>query len=87
MEWTTILMGLVGLFGLYLVGIFIVKPLRLIIKVTVCLAIGAILLTIVNLISSNFGMHIPINPFTLLMAGVLQVPGVILLVLMEYVLF
>ncbi|MTI82070.1 MAG: pro-sigmaK processing inhibitor BofA [Firmicutes bacterium] len=86
MEWTTILLALVGLLGLYLVGIFIVKPLKLIFKLVVYLVVGAFLILFVNLISSQFGIHIPLNPFTLITAGVLQVPGVILLVLMEYML-
>ncbi len=87
MEWTTILLALAGLFVLYFLVMFFLKPLRLIIKLAVYLVIGALLLTLVNLISANFGLHIPLNPFTLLTAGVLQVPGVILLVLMEYMLF
>ncbi|MBM7855161.1 inhibitor of the pro-sigma K processing machinery [Desulfohalotomaculum tongense] len=87
MEWTTILLGLVGLCGLYLIGIFIVKPLKFIFKLVMYLVIGALLLIFFNLISSHFGIHIPLNPFTLITAGVLQVPGVILLLLMEYMLF
>ncbi|WP_031516377.1 pro-sigmaK processing inhibitor BofA family protein [Desulfofalx alkaliphila] len=86
MEWTTIVLGLVGLFGLYLVGIFFVRPLRLVFRALACLVVGALLLAITNVISANFGIYIPINIFTLLLAGVLQVPGVVLLVLMEYML-
>ena len=86
MEWTTVLIILVGLMGLYLVGIFIVKPLKLILKLVVWLIIGVFLLIVVNLITTHFGMQIPLNPFTIFTAGILQVPGVVLLVLMNYVL-
>ena len=86
MEWTTIVPAVLGLLGLYLLVMFFVKPLRLIFKLIIYLVIGALLLTFVNLISSNFGVHIPLNPFTLITAGVLQVPGVILLLLMAYIL-
>lgn len=82
MEWTTIIMALIGLLGLYLVGVFIAKPLRLIFRMTMYLVLGGLLITFVNLISNNFGVHIPLNPFTIVTAGVLQVPGLILLLLM-----
>ncbi|MBO8138217.1 MAG: pro-sigmaK processing inhibitor BofA family protein [Desulfotomaculum sp.] len=86
MEWTTIVFGLIGLLGLYLIGLFIIKPLKFIFKLVVYLIIGAVLLIFANLICSQFGIHLPLNPFTLVTAGVLQVPGVILLLLMEYLL-
>ncbi|MEG6617123.1 pro-sigmaK processing inhibitor BofA family protein [Peptococcaceae bacterium 1198_IL3148] len=86
LEWTTILLCFIGLFGLYLVGVFVVKPLRFIFKLAMYLVLGGVLITLVNIISANFGLHIALNPFTLVTAGVLQVPGLILLLLMAYML-
>ncbi|MCL0080802.1 pro-sigmaK processing inhibitor BofA family protein [Peptococcaceae bacterium] len=86
MEWTTITIVLVGLAGLYLIGVFIIKPLKLIFKLVVWVIIGILLLIVVNLMLSYFGIYIPLNPLTIFTAGILQVPGVILLVLMNYVL-
>lgn len=82
MEWTTIIMALIGLFGLYLVGVFIAKPLRFFFKMSMYLLVGVLLISFVNLIGNNFGIHIPLNPFTIVTAGLLQVPGLILLLLM-----
>jgi inhibitor of the pro-sigma K processing machinery len=86
LNWTTILLCLIGLFGLYLLGVFVVRPLRFIFRLAIYLVVGGVLITVVNLISTNFGLHIALNPFTLVIAGMLQVPGLMLLLLMAYIL-
>lgn len=84
MEWKTVLLSLLGLLGLYLFGTMFARPLVLIGKLGVSLVIGAVLLVLVNVFCGGLGIHIAINPVTLLTAGILQVPGVILLVLVNY---
>lgn len=79
-------MGILGLIGLYLVGTVFIKPLRFIVRVILYFLFGIFLLLLVNLICGQFGLHIAINPVTILTAGLLQVPGVILLVLAQYLL-
>ncbi|SHF11413.1 pro-sigmaK processing inhibitor BofA family protein [Desulforamulus putei] len=86
MEWKTIILSLLGLFGLYLFGTIFARPLVLIGKLGLSLVVGGILLVLVNVICGGLGIHIAINPFTLLTAGILQVPGVVLLVLANYIL-
>lgn len=81
-DWKLILLGLLGLAGLYLVGSFFVTPLKYLYRLFAYAAVGIILLVVVNLGGSFFGFHIALNPFTVLTAGLLQVPGVILLVLL-----
>lgn len=81
-EWKMIILGLLGLTGLYLVGSFLVTPLRFMFRLFAYVVVGALLLTMVNLGGSFVGFHIAVNPFTVLTAGLLQVPGVILLVLL-----
>lgn len=84
MEWKTVLLSLLGLLGLYLFGTIFARPLVLIGKVGVSLVVGTVLLVLVNVLCGGLGLHIAINPVTLLTAGLLQVPGVILLVLVNY---
>lgn len=84
MEWKTIILSLLGLFGLYLFGTIFARPLVLIGKLGLSLVLGGILLALVNVVCGGLGVHIAINPFTLLTAGILQIPGVVLLVLANY---
>jgi inhibitor of the pro-sigma K processing machinery len=43
-----------------------------------------VLLIAINFVFGHFGVHVAINPVTLLTAGLLQLPGVALLVLLQY---
>ncbi|MEW6698674.1 MAG: pro-sigmaK processing inhibitor BofA family protein [Bacillota bacterium] len=84
MEWKTLILSLLGLIGLYLFGTIFARPLVILGKLGVSLVLGGILLVLVNVIGGGLGVHIAINPFTLLTAGILQIPGVVLLVLANY---
>lgn len=84
MEWKTLILSLLGLIGLYLFGTIFARPLVLLGKLGASLVVGGILLVLVNVVGGGLGVHIAINPFTLLTAGILQIPGVVLLVLANY---
>ena len=84
MEWKTVFLSLAGLFVLYLAGSMLLKPLRWLIRVASWALVGVVLLVVINVIFGRAGFHIAINPVTVLTAGVLQVPGVLLLVLLNY---
>ena len=56
------------------------RPIRLVGNLAVKLVIGLLLLFLVNASGSWTGMHIPINPITASITGVLGVPGIVLLV-------
>lgn len=84
MEWKFVIIGLVGLLGLYLVGTVLLQPLKVLIRLAIWMVLGGVLLVAMNILFGNFGLHIAINPVTLLTAGLLQLPGVALLVLVNY---
>lgn len=84
MEWKYLLILLLGITGLFLIIPAILKPVRILLKLILCFVIGTILILVVNIFLGVFGMHIPINLVTILLAGVLHVPGVILLVILSY---
>ncbi len=46
-------------------------------KGTIQIAIGALLLVIVNLVGGSLDLHIPLNLMTIAIAGVLGIPGII----------
>ncbi|MEG3072388.1 MAG: pro-sigmaK processing inhibitor BofA [Peptococcaceae bacterium] len=83
MEWKLILVALVGLFGFYFVGSVLFRPLRFLIRLCAWAVLGMALLVLINLLFGRFGFHIAINPATILTAGLLQLPGVVLLVLLN----
>lgn len=83
MEWKYVIIGLAGLFGLYLVGTALFRPLKFFIVLVAWSALGIVLLLAINAAFGYFGFHIAINPLTILTAGILQLPGVALLVLLN----
>jgi len=73
-----------GLFLLYLIARLLLVPLKILLKLVYNGLIGGAILFLVNLVGGYFGLYIPINPITALVAGFLGVPGVILLVLLQF---
>jgi len=70
---------LVTLFLVYLAAVFIIRPTRLMVRLISCVVAGA-----ANLVLGPMGMRIAINPATILTVGVLNIPGAILLVVLNY---
>ena len=56
-------------------------------KLLFWLVLGFIFLGIFNFIGGKFGLSLAINPATLLIAGVLDIPGIILLAALRYLVF
>jgi inhibitor of the pro-sigma K processing machinery len=83
MDWKMLLLGGIGLFGLYLVGSALITPLRFLIRIAAALLLGGLLLVLVNWAGSIFHFHIAVNPITMLAAGAYPVPGLILLGLLR----
>ncbi|MGE5553742.1 MAG: pro-sigmaK processing inhibitor BofA family protein [Betaproteobacteria bacterium] len=75
---------LVGLLLLLILGRILFVPLKLVVRLLVNAAIGGLLLWVANLLGRYIGVSIPINPITALLAGFLGVPGVILVVAIQY---
>ncbi|WP_201774961.1 pro-sigmaK processing inhibitor BofA family protein [Clostridium aceticum] len=85
-ELSIILAYAFGLILLYIVGWILLIPIKLIIKLIWNGVIGGAMLLLVNLIGGIFGITIVINPINALIAGFLGVPGVILLLILQYIL-
>jgi len=83
MEWKLILISVVGLLGLFLVGPVMVRPLKLLLRLVIYLLAGGVLLYVANILLNQVGMRVAINPVTLFTAGVLQIPGVVLLAVLS----
>jgi len=84
MEWKYIIMALLGSLGILLMGSSVLRPLRFFMKAAVYFALGAVFLVVLNLFLEMLGMHIGVNPFTALLAGALHLPGIVLLLILNY---
>lgn len=82
----SILAFLFGLVLLYIIGLILVIPLRVIFKLIINAIIGGVILFIFNLIGGLFGLSIAINPLNAIIVGLLGVPGVVLLLILQVIL-
>ncbi len=83
MEWKAVAAWLAGLAGLYLVGTVLFQPFRFLFRLAFYLIFGGAVILALNAVFGQFGFHIPVNALTVLTAGLLQLPGLILLVLVN----
>ncbi|HHU32420.1 MAG: pro-sigmaK processing inhibitor BofA family protein [Zhaonellaceae bacterium] len=78
--------GLFLVFLIYLVGKIVVKPFRLVFKILFNSIFGLLLLWGYNFIGNFIGIVIPINYLTVLISGFLGIPGLILLIILNFIL-
>lgn len=83
---TSLLAFLIGLVILYIVGLLLVIPLKFLIKLVINAVIGGIILFIFNIIGAFLGYTVVINPLNALIVGVLGVPGIILILILQFIL-
>ncbi len=71
------------LLGLYIMPTIMYRPLRWLLRLAGCLVIGMVFLVLLNWGLGFLDMHVAFNPFTMLIAGILRLPGLVLLVLIS----
>jgi len=81
MEWYLLVIGLAVLIGLYILMVWLYKPLGLLFRLALCAITGIILLILSNFFLGFVDIRLALNPFTILVAGVLQLPGIIMLII------
>ncbi|HHW57466.1 MAG TPA: pro-sigmaK processing inhibitor BofA [Clostridia bacterium] len=84
-EYNIIIAYLIGLFLLYLLGWLLVVPRKILLRIIINGIIGGLILFFINLIGKSLGLYIAINPVTALVVGFLGIPGIILLIIMQYI--
>ena len=85
-PWDVVLAYAVGLVLLYVVGWLLLVPLKIILKFLYNAIIGGIVLWLLNLVGGLIGITVAINPVTALIVGFLGVPGLILILLLQFIL-
>lgn len=75
----------IGLVMIYFICKLFVKPLKFIVKLIINGVIGGLILVTINFIGGFAGMNIIINPITSLITGFLGVPGIALIIILQYI--
>lgn len=60
-----------------------IKPLRFAGQALIKVMIGALFLFFLNAFGNSMGIHVPINPATAAVSGLLGIPGVVSLVIIQ----
>jgi inhibitor of the pro-sigma K processing machinery len=71
---------------IFIVAKVIMQPVKLLWKLIINSVIGLVLLLLVNYGAAYFGFALPINIITVLVAGFLGIPGILLLVCFQLLL-
>ena len=58
-------------------------PIKLITKLIINSALGALLIFIINLVGTSFNFHIGLNVINFVIVGILGIPGAVLLILIK----
>ena len=74
-----------GLVLLYFIGWLLLVPLKLILRFLFNAILGGIALWLINTAGKFIGISVAINPVTALTVGFLGIPGLILILLLQYV--
>jgi inhibitor of the pro-sigma K processing machinery len=73
-----------------IVAVFIILkifslPFKIFLRILLNIFIGVIMIVLVNIFGERIGLHIPFNYVTALISGFLGIPGVILLIILQYI--
>ena len=81
-----ILTFLIALIIMYIILKILSLPFKIIIKLLINGIVGGAVIWIINLIGANFGFMITLNWISALIAGILGIPGVVILVILHFIL-
>lgn len=83
MDVNMIVVYIACIIGIFIIGKIFIVPIKVIMKLILNTILGGILLYIINIIGGTFNFHIGINLITTLVTGILGIPGVVLLILLQ----
>ena len=74
---------ILGLLIIFVLGRILLKPIKFIIKILLNSVFGGLFLLLVNTLGSFFNIHIGINALTAVLVGILGVPAVIAMLILQ----
>ncbi len=84
-DMTSIVAYAAGLVLLFVFCRIFIRPIKWILKLIINGALGGLILTAVNFAGGFAGITVIINPLSALISGLLGVPGVILVIILQYI--
>ena len=84
-QYTAILAYAVGIILLYILGRVLLFPMKVILKLVYNSILGGMALLAINFVGGFFQFHIALNLLSALIAGILGIPGIILLVVLKLI--
>ena len=70
-----------GMLAVYLTGRYLMVPLKWTGRILLNSLAGGMIIFLINSVFAGAGIFLPLNGYTALMAGVLGIPGIVLMVL------
>ncbi len=86
MEYNIVMAYVFGLIILLLLGWVLLSPLKMLIKFIYNSILGGLALLLINLLGKFIGISIGINIITAAIVGIFGIPGLILLLVLQYIL-
>ena len=84
-NFPTVIGYILGLLILFVVTKIFFKPIRIVVKLMANSILGAFALWLLSLLSPFLHIYIGINPITALVTGLLGLPGICLLLLLQII--
>ena len=73
----------VGMFGLVVLICMFIVPLKYAVKLIFNSILGGVVIAVINLVGKTAGIHVSLNLLTAAIAGILGVPGVLMMLFLE----
>lgn len=86
LDGSSILAYAIGLLLAFAICRIFIKPIKWLFKLLFNGILGGLILAAVNFVGGFAGITVMITPFSALLAGLLGVPGVLLVILLQYIL-
>ncbi len=77
---------LIGIVILLIICRLFIRPLKWLLKLAFNSILGGLILASVNFVGGFAGIYVTIGPLSAIIAGLLGIPGVLLVILLEYLL-
>jgi inhibitor of the pro-sigma K processing machinery len=84
-EWNIIAAVVFGVVVLYIMWRLFYRPLRLVFTVLLHLLLGGALLYLYNLVGTHWGLTIGLNVISALIVGIMGLPGLAMLIGLQYI--
>ncbi|MBQ8955320.1 MAG: pro-sigmaK processing inhibitor BofA family protein [Clostridia bacterium] len=85
-TWELVVSFALGMVLLYLIGYLLLVPMKFLWRLLAGSLLGGLALWLINHFGALVGFSVPLNPFTALATGLLGLPGLALVIALQYLL-